>query len=57
MRELMDEICDYFGPSLDDREREDIDHVKLRGVADHFNITLIKARKVSIFNRTSDKQY
>ena len=48
MQELLDEICDYFGPVVDDREREDIDHVKLRGVADHFNITLIKARKLLI---------
>jgi len=48
MQELLDEICDYFGPPVDDREREDIDHVKLRGVADHFNITLIKARKLLI---------
>lgn len=33
---------------MDDRKREEVDHVKLRCVADHFNITLIKARKLLI---------
>lgn len=48
MQELLDEICDYFGAPVDDRERKDIDHKKLRGVADHFGITLIKVRKLLI---------
>ncbi len=48
MQALLDEVCEYFGEPVDDREREDIDHVKLRGVADHFGITLIKARKLLI---------
>ena len=48
MQELLDEICDSFGAPVDDREREESDHAKLRGVADHFNITLIKARKLLI---------
>lgn len=48
MLELLDEICDFFGAPVDDREHEDVDHIKLRGVADHFNITLIKARKLLI---------
>ena len=48
MQELLNEICDYFGAPVDDREWEDVEHVKLRSVADHFNITLIKARKLLI---------
>lgn len=48
MQELLNEICDYFGAPVDDREREVIDHVRLRSVADHFGITLIKARKLLI---------
>lgn len=48
MQALLDEICEYFGQPVDDREREDIDHVKLRSVANHFGITLIKARKLLI---------
>ena len=48
MQELLDEISEYFGETVDDRQGEDVNHVKLRGVADHFNITLIKARKLLI---------
>ena len=48
MQALLDEICEYFGEQVDDREMKDIDHVKLRSVADHFGITLIKARKLLI---------
>ena len=48
MQALLNEVCEYFGEPVDDREREDVDHVKLRGVADHFGITLIKARKLLI---------
>lgn len=44
----LDEVCECFGDPVDDREMEDIDHVKLRSVADHFGITLIKARKLLI---------
>lgn len=48
MQALLNEVCEYFGEPVDDREREDVYHVKLCNVADHFGITLIKARKLLI---------
>ena len=54
MQALLNEVCEYFGESVDVREMEDVDHVKLRSVLDHFGITLIKARKLLITGGNQD---
>ena len=46
MQELLDVVCDYYGDPVDDRKEEDPDHVSLHDVADRFNITVMKARKL-----------
>ena len=48
MQALVDEVCGYFSDPVDDREMEELDHVKIREVAAHFGVTLIKARKLLI---------
>ena len=48
MQELLTAVCDYYGDSVDDREPEDQDHISLHDVADRFNITVMKARKLLI---------
>ena len=48
MQELLDVVCDYYGDPVDDRKEEDPDHVSLHDVADRFNITVMKARKLLI---------
>ena len=48
MQELLTVVCDYFGDPVDDRKSEDLDHVSLHDVADRFNITVMKARKLLI---------
>lgn len=47
MQELMTAVCDFFGPAVDGREPLE-DHVSLRDVANQFNITVMKARKILI---------
>ena len=48
MQELLDVVCDYFGDPVDDRKSEDPDHISLHDVADEFDITVMKARKLLI---------
>lgn len=48
MQELLTEVCDFYGSPVDDRKEEDPDHVSLHEVADRFNITVMKARKLLI---------
>lgn len=47
-KELIEAISEYFGAPFDDREIADNDHVSLRSTAEHFNITIMKARKLLI---------
>ena len=48
MQELLTAVCDYYGDHVDDRETEDPDHISLHDVADRFDITVMKARKLLI---------
>ena len=48
MQELLNAVCDFYGEPVDDRKEEDPDHVSLHDVADRFNITVMKARKLLI---------
>ena len=48
MQELLTTVCDYYGDPVDDRKEEDPDHVSLHDVAERFNITVMKARKLLI---------
>ena len=48
MQELLTAVCDYYGDPVDDRKSENLDHVSLHDVADRFNITVMKARKLLI---------
>jgi hypothetical protein len=48
MQELMTAVCDFYGDPVDDRKEEDLDHVSLHDVAEQFNITVMKARKLLI---------
>jgi len=48
MQKLLIAVCDYYGDPVDDRNSEDPDHVSLHDVADRFNITVMKARKLLI---------
>lgn len=48
MQELLTAVCDYYGDPVDDRKEEDSDHVSLHDVAEEFNITVMKARKLLI---------
>ncbi len=48
MQELLNAVCDYYGDPVDDRKEEDADHVSLHDVADEFDITVMKARKLLI---------
>ena len=48
MQKLMTAVCDYYGDPVDDRKEEDADHVSLHDVADEFDITVMKARKLQI---------
>ena len=51
MQELLTAVCDYYGDPVDDRKEEDADHVSLHDVADEFDITVMKARKLLITGR------
>ena len=48
MQELLTAVCDYYGDPVDDRKEEDAEHVSLHDVADEFDITVMKARKLLI---------
>ena len=48
MQELLTAVCEYYGDPVDDRKEEDTDHVSLHDVAEEFNITVMKARKLLI---------
>ena len=48
MQELLIVVCDYYGDPVDDWKEEDADHVSLHDVADGFDITVMKARKLLI---------
>jgi hypothetical protein len=52
MQELLTAVCDYYGDPVDDRKEEDANHVSLHDVADEFDITVMKARKLLITGRT-----
>lgn len=50
-KKLDEQICDvalFYGSAYDDRLQEDEDHISLREVADHFDISILKARKILI---------
>lgn len=48
MQELLTAVCDFYGEPVDDRQSEDPDHISLHDVADEFDITVMKARKLLI---------
>ena len=48
MQELLTAVCDYYGDPVDDRQSEDPDHISLHDVANRFDITVMKARKLLI---------
>jgi len=47
-QKLMNEVVAYFGINYDDRNPIQENGVSLRDVADHFGITLLKARRILI---------
>ena len=48
MQELLKAVCDFYGDPVDDRMPEDPEHVSLRKVAEEFDITVMKVRKLLI---------
>lgn len=48
MNQLIQEVVEFFGEPYDDRYSCAYNHVSLRMVADKFNITVMKARKILI---------
>lgn len=48
MQELLTAVCNFYDDPVDDRKEEDSDHVSLHDVAEVFNITVMKARKLLI---------
>ena len=46
--ELLEQVTTVFGSRYDDSESVDEDHTSLRDVADHCDITMLKARKILI---------
>ena len=48
MQELLTAVCEYYGDPVDDRKEEDVDHVSLHDVAEEYDITVMKARKLLI---------
>ncbi len=48
MQELLTAVCDFYGDPVDDRKEAAPDHVSLHDVAERFNITVMKARKLLI---------
>ena len=52
MQELLTAVCDCCADPVDDRKKEeDADYVSLHDVADEFDITVMKARKLLITGR------
>ena len=43
MQELLTAVCEFYGNTVNDRKEEDIDHVSLQGVAEEFNITVMRS--------------
>ncbi len=48
MYQLIKEVVEFYGEPYDDRHSCEYDHVSLRMVANKFNITVLKARKILI---------
>ena len=48
MQQLLKDVCDFYGAPVDDRKEEALDHVSLHDVADAFDMTVMKARKLLI---------
>ena len=48
MQELLTAVCEFYGDPVDDRKEEEPEHVSLHDVADEFDITVMKARKLLI---------
>ena len=48
MQELLTAVCEFYGDPVDDRKQEDPDHISLHDVAEEFDITVMKARKLLI---------
>ena len=48
MEELLTAVCEFYGDPVDDRKEEDPDHMSLHDVAEEFDITVMKARKLLI---------
>ena len=48
MQQLLNAVCDFYGDPVDDRKEEAPHHVSLHDVADEFDMTVMKARKLLI---------
>ena len=48
MEELLTAVCEFYGDPVDDRKEEAPDHMSLHDVAEEFDITVMKARKLLI---------
>lgn len=48
MRELMDEVIDYYGENYDDRAPMETDHVSIRDVSKEFDMSILKVRRILI---------
>ena len=48
MEALIRKVVDYYGEPYDDRLPCSYDHVSLRQVASHFNMSVLKVRKILI---------
>lgn len=48
VEEMIQAISEYYGESYDDRDESISEHISLRQTAEHFGITVMKARKLLI---------
>ena len=48
MQQLLNAVCDFYGDPVDDRKEEKTNHVSLHDVADEFDMSVMKARKLLI---------
>ncbi len=48
MQAFLSAVYDFYGDPVDDRKEAALDHVSLHDVAERFNITVMKARKLLI---------
>ena len=46
MQKLLTAVCEFYGDLVDVRKKEDPDHMSLHDVANEFDITVMKARKL-----------